>query len=71
MLTLGITLNLCDVVILLNDTLSSDKYFQQIFRCMTEGNNKKMGFVCDLIKGKFVDWKIRYTFSIYIIFLFI
>jgi len=36
MLTLGITLNLCDLVILLNNTLSSDKVLQQMYRCMTE-----------------------------------
>ena len=41
MLTLGITLNLCDLVILMNNALSSDKVLQQMYRCMTEGENKK------------------------------
>ena len=36
MLTLGITLNLCDLVILMNNALSSDKVLQQMYRCMTE-----------------------------------
>ena len=36
MLTLGITLNMCDVVALMNNTLSSDKVLQQMYRCMTE-----------------------------------
>jgi hypothetical protein len=63
MLTLGITLNLCDVVILLNDTLSSDKYFQQIFRCMTESSNKKMGFVCDFNISRVLNTLINYTIS--------
>jgi hypothetical protein len=35
MLTLGITLNKCDMVILLNNALSSDKVLQQMYRCMT------------------------------------
>ena len=40
MLTLGITLNLCDLVILMNNALSSDKVLHQMYRCMTEGENK-------------------------------
>ena len=36
MLTLGITLTLCDLVILMNNTLSSDKVLQEMYRCMTE-----------------------------------
>jgi hypothetical protein len=42
MLSLGITLHLCDVVFLMNNTLSSDKVLQQMYRCMTEGKDKKM-----------------------------
>ena len=37
MLSLGITLSRCDVVMLFNNTLSSDKIMQQMYRCMTEG----------------------------------
>jgi len=48
MLSLGITLNNCDVVMLMNNALSSDKIMQQMYRCMTEGVGKKMGFVVDL-----------------------
>jgi site-specific DNA-methyltransferase (adenine-specific) len=50
MLTLGITLQLCDVVFLLNDTLSSDKVMQMMYRSMTESKNKdkKCGFVIDM-----------------------
>lgn len=40
MLSLGITLSNCDVVMLLNNTLSSDKVMQQMYRCMTEGKDK-------------------------------
>jgi hypothetical protein len=44
MLSLGITLSKCDLVILMNDTISSDKVSQQIYRCGTERNNKKIRF---------------------------
>ncbi len=58
-LTLGITLPFVDVVFLFNDTVSSDKIIQMMYRCMTESMNnsdndkinngiKKMGFVVDL-----------------------
>jgi hypothetical protein len=46
--SLGITLENCDVVMLLNDTLSSDLIFQMMCRCMTEALEKKCGFVIDL-----------------------
>jgi hypothetical protein len=38
MLSLGITLENCDIVFLMNNTLSSDKVMQQMYRCMTEVN---------------------------------
>jgi site-specific DNA-methyltransferase (adenine-specific) len=47
----------------MNDTLSSDKYFQQIFRCMTESSNKKMGFVCDFNISRVLNTLINYTIS--------
>jgi hypothetical protein len=61
MLSLGITLNLCDLVILLNNTLSSDKVLQQMYRCMTEGTNKKIGFVVDLNISRVLNTCINYT----------
>jgi hypothetical protein len=67
MLTLGITLNLCDLVILMNNTLSSDKVLQQMYRCMTEAtpmtdtNNKKLGFVVDLNISRILNTCINYT----------
>jgi len=61
MLTLGITLDLCDVVILMNNTLSSDKVLQQMYRCMTEGNNKKIGFVIDLNISRVLNTCINYA----------
>ena len=61
MLTLGITLNLCDLVILMNNTLSGDKILQQMYRCMTEGENKKIGFVVDLNISRVINTCINYT----------
>lgn len=61
MLTLGITLNLCDLVILMNNSLSSDKILQQMYRCMTEGENKKIGFVIDLNISRVLNTCVNYT----------
>ena len=61
MLTLGITLNLCDLVILMNNALSSDKVLQQMYRCMTEGENKKIGFVIDLNISRVLNTCVNYT----------
>lgn len=61
MLTLGITLDKCDVVVLMNNTLSSDKVLQQMYRCMTEGSNKNIGFVVDLNIGRVLNTCVNYT----------
>jgi len=61
MLTLGITLNLCDLVILMNNALSSDKVLQQMYRCMTEGKNKKIGYVVDLNISRVLNICVNYT----------
>jgi len=61
MLSLGITINSCDIVMLMNNALSSDKVMQQMYRCMTEGDNKKMGFVVDLNISRVLHTCINYT----------
>ena len=61
MLTLGITLNRCDMVALMNNTLSSDKVLQQMYRCMTEGSQKKLGFVVDLNISRVLNTCVNYT----------
>jgi len=61
MLSLGITLKLCDLVILLNNTLSYDRVLQQMYRCMTEGENKKIGIVVDLNISRVLNTCINYT----------
>ena len=61
MLNLGITIDNCDVVILMNNTISSDKVMQQMYRCMTEGQNKKYGYVVDLNISRVLQTCINYT----------
>jgi site-specific DNA-methyltransferase (adenine-specific) len=61
MLSLGITINSCDIVMLMNNTLSSDKVMQQMYRCMTEGENKKYGFVIDLNISRVLNTCVNYT----------
>jgi hypothetical protein len=61
MLTLGITLNMCDIVVLMNNALSSDKVLQQMYRCMTEGFYKKFGFVVDLNISRVLNTCVNYT----------
>ena len=46
--SLGVSINNCDIVLMLNSTKSFDLIYQMMFRCMTEGRNKKCGFVIDL-----------------------
>jgi len=48
MLSLGISIPKCDIVILMNNSKSSDRVMQQMFRCMTEGTNKPTGYVVDM-----------------------
>ena len=46
--SLGITLEKCDIVFLMNDIMCSDKIYQMMFRSMTESPDKKCGFVVDM-----------------------
>ena len=61
MLSLGITLNLCDLVILMNNVISADKVLQQMYRCMTEADGKKVGLVVDLNISRVLNTCINYT----------
>jgi hypothetical protein len=60
MLSLGVTLSNCDVVMLLNDTLSCDKVFQQMYRCMSEAAEKTIGIVVDLNTSRVLNTCINY-----------
>jgi hypothetical protein len=46
--SLGVSIENCDIVLLLNNNMGFDLIYQMMFRCMTEGKNKKMAFVIDL-----------------------
>ena len=46
--SLGVSIDNCDIVLLLNNTMGFDMIYQMMFRCMTEGKNKNCGFVVDL-----------------------
>tara|TARA_B110001452_G_C15238291_1_gene428752 strand:+ start:213 stop:4523 length:4311 start_codon:yes stop_codon:yes gene_type:complete len=48
MCSLGVSIDNCDIVLLLNESMGYDMIYQMMFRCMTEGKNKKCGFVIDL-----------------------
>ena len=61
MLSLGITLENCDVVMLLNNTLSADKIMQQMYRCMTEADNKYYGYVVDLNVSRVINTCLNYN----------
>ena len=45
---LGVSIKHCDIVLLLNNNLAFDMIYQMMFRCMTEEDGKKLGFVVDL-----------------------
>ena len=46
--SMGVSIMNCDIVLLLNNTMSFDMIYQMMFRSMTEEPNKKYGFVVDL-----------------------
>ena len=44
---LGITIEHCDLVLLMNNSHSMDFIYQSMFRCMTEADTKQNGYVID------------------------
>ena len=59
--SLGVSIDNCDIVLLLNNSMSFDMIYQMMFRCMTEGKNKKCGFIIDpyikrVIKTSIIDY---------------
>lgn len=61
--SLGITLPLVDVVMLLNNTMSSDKILQMMYRSMSEtpDGSKKIGFVVDLNISRVLQTFLEYN----------
>ena len=58
--SMGVSINNCDIVLLLNNNMSFDMNEQMKFRCMTEGKNKKCGFVVDYNVDRAIDSLINY-----------
>ena len=46
--SLGVSIENCDIVLLLNKSMGYDTVYQMMFRCMTEGKKKECGFVVDM-----------------------
>ena len=63
--SLGITLPLCDIVVLLNNTLSVDRILQMMYRCMSESSDgsKKCGFVVDLNISRVLNTLLEYNIN--------
>ena len=53
--SLGVSIDNCDIVLLLNNSMGFDMIYQMMFRCMTEGKNKKCGFVVDLNINRVIE----------------
>jgi hypothetical protein len=47
-LDLEIAINSCDVLTLLNNTVSTDKIIQDMYKHMIDNENKKLGFIIDI-----------------------
>ena len=60
-LTLGVTLPLVDVVFLFTEVTSSDKIYQMMYRCMTEADQKKYGFVVDMNISRVLNTVLDYN----------
>jgi hypothetical protein len=59
---LGISIRMCDVVMLFNTVESSDKIMQMLYRCMTEdyNNGKRVGVVVDLNMSRVINTLLHY-----------
>ena len=62
--SLGITIKKCDIVILMTNIVAYDTIFQMMYRCMTEDDNKKCGFVIDLNLQRSIDFIVNYGLTI-------
>ena len=51
----------------MNNTLSSDKVMQQMYRCMSEASDKKMGIVVDMNPNRILNTLIKQFISTIII----
>ena len=56
--SLGVSIRNCDIVLLLNNNMGFDMIYQMMFRCMTEEEGKKCGFVVDLNINRVIETSI-------------
>jgi hypothetical protein len=59
--SLGVSIQNCDIVILLNNNSAFDMIYQMMFRCMTESHGKKCGFVIDFNIKRAIDISFEYS----------
>jgi len=62
--SLGVSIVNCDIVLLLNNSMGFDLIYQMMFRCMTEGKNKRCGFVVDLNIHRVVETSVIHYASL-------
>ena len=53
--SLGVSLENCDIVLLMNNSSEYDRIFQMMFRCMTERKNKRDGYVIDFNINRLIE----------------
>jgi hypothetical protein len=59
--SLGVSLPLCDIVLLLNNSSSSDEIFQMMYRSMTDAKGKTCGFVVDFNPCRILNTLLDYN----------
>jgi hypothetical protein len=62
--SLGVSIDNCDIVLLLNNTMSHDMIYQMMFRAMTEAPGKKCGFVVDLNIRRVIETSVNFATQI-------
>lgn len=55
MCSMGLTIEQCDIVILMNSSRSYDNIYQKMYRCMTERQNKLCGYIIDIDMRRSID----------------
>ncbi len=60
-LSLAVSLEHCDIVLMMNSTQSLDFYYQSSFRCMTESKHKTIGIVIDVNFRRAVNMAVAFS----------
>jgi len=62
--SLGVTIDNCDIVLLLNNNMSFDRIFQMMFRGLTPGKGKRCGFVVDFDTQRAIYSAVTYAIKV-------